>query len=106
MKINFNKNLIMSEEEEQFLSSNICWICEKLINDGDEKVKDQCHIGGNFRGSAPRNCNINLQLTEKVPAIFHNLSGYDSHLFFCKLHKFDVKVDVIPNRLEKYMAFF
>ena len=106
MKINFNKNLIMREEEEQFLSSNISWICEKLINDGDEKVKGHCHISGNFRGSAPRNCNINLQLTEKVPAIFHNLSGYDSHLFFCKLHKFDVKVDVIPNRLEKHMEFF
>ena len=105
MKISFNKNSIMSEEEEQFLSSNICQICEKLINDDDEKVNDHCHISGNFRGSATRNCNINLQLTEKVPAIFHNLSGYDSHLFFCKLNKFDVKIDVIPNRLEKYMAF-
>ena len=35
----FNKNLIMSEEkEEQFQSSNTCWICEKLIDDDDEKV--------------------------------------------------------------------
>ena len=32
MKKHFNKNLIMSEEEEeQFQSSNTCWICEKLI---------------------------------------------------------------------------
>ena len=28
----------MSEEEEQFQSSNTCWICEKLIDDDDEKV--------------------------------------------------------------------
>ena len=41
MKKHFNKNLIMSEKkEEQFQSSNICWICEKFIGDSDEKVRD------------------------------------------------------------------
>ena len=30
MKKHFNKNLIMTEEEQQqSQSSNICWICEK-----------------------------------------------------------------------------
>ena len=38
--------------------------------------------------------------------MFHNLRGYDSHLIFDELKNFDVKIDVIPNRLEKYMAFF
>ena len=61
---------------------------------------------GKFRGAAHRSCNVNFQLTKKVPVIFHNLSGYDSHLIFCELDKFDVKVDLIPNGLEKYMAFF
>ena len=37
--------------------------------------------------------------------MFHNLRGYDSHLIFCQLSKFDVKIDVIPNRLGKYMVF-
>ena len=37
--------------------------------------------------------------------IFHNLRGYDSHLIFYELKKFDVKIDLIPNGLEKYMAF-
>ena len=31
---------------------------------------------------------------------------YDSHLIFNELDKFDVKIKVIPNGLEKYMAFF
>ena len=31
---------------------------------------------------------------------------YDSHLIFNELDHFDVKIDVIPNGLEKYMAFF
>ena len=59
-----------------------------------------------FRGAAHRNSNINIQLTKKVPAMFHNLRGYDSHLIFTELDKFDVKINVIPNGLEKYMAFF
>ena len=45
-KKHFNKNLIMTGEEEQFQSSNTCWICEKLIEDDDEKVGDHCHITG------------------------------------------------------------
>ena len=104
MKKHFNKNLIITEEEKQFQSSNMCWICEKLIE--DKKVRDHYHITGKFRGAAHWSCNINLQLTKNVPVIFHNLRGYDSHLIFCELNKFDVKIDVIPNRLEKYMAFF
>ena len=51
-------------------------------------------------------CNVNFQLTKKVPVIFHNLRGYDSHLIFCKLDKSDIKINVIPNGLEKYMVFF
>ena len=51
-------------------------------------------------------CNINPQLTKKVPVIFHNLRSYDNDLIFNELDKFDVNIDVIPNCLEKYMAFF
>ena len=58
-----------------------------------------------FRGAAHGSCNINPQLTKNVPVIFHNLKGYDSHLIFNELDKFDWKINVIPNGLEKYMAF-
>ena len=46
-------------------------------------------------------CNINVKITKKVPVIFHNLKGYDSHLIFKELSKFNVKLSVIPNGLEK-----
>ena len=40
MKKHFNKNWIMTEEEEEnFQSSNTCWICEKLIEDDNEKLE-------------------------------------------------------------------
>ena len=107
MNRNFNKNVIMSEEEEYlFQESNSCWICKKLIDNGDEKVRDHCHVTGKFIGAAHWDCNINFQLTKNVPVIFHNSRSYDSHLIFNKLDKFNGKIDVIPNGLEKYMAFF
>ena len=105
MKKYFNKDLIMSEEEEQFQSSNIFWVCEKLINDYVEKVRDHCHISGTFRCSAHWNCSVNLQLTKNVPVIFQNLRGYGIHSIFYELNKVDVKTGVIPTRLEKYMPF-
>ena len=49
---------------------------------------------------------VDLQLTKNVPVIFHNLRGYESHLIFRELDKFDLKISVIPNGLEKYTAFF
>ena len=107
MKDQFNKNLVMTEEEEHlFQQSNSCWIYKKIIDNDDEKVRNHCHITGKFSGSAHWDCNINFQLTKKMPLIFHNLKVYDSHLIFSELHKFNLKVDVIPNGLEKHMTFF
>ena len=107
MNKHFNKNLIMSEEEEHlFQQSNSCWICKNLIDNDEEKVGDHCHVTGKFRGATHSNCKINFQLTKKVPVIVHNLRGYSSHLIFNELDKFDLKISVILNGLEKYMAFF
>ena len=102
----------MKKEEEHFQSSNTCWICEKLIDDDDddddddEKVRDPCHVTGKLRGAAHWSCNINLQITKNVSVIFHNLRDYNSHLIFCEINNFNVKIDVIPNRLEKCMHVF
>ena len=106
MNKHLNKNLIMTEEEDLFPESDNCWVCKKFIDNDDEKVRDHCHITGKFRGAARWSCNINFQLTRKIPVIFLNLRGYNSHLIFSKLNKFNIKINVIPNGLEKYMAFF
>ena len=100
-------NLIMSEKEEHlFQQSTSCWICKKLIDNYKEKVRDHCHITGKFRGAAHWNYNINFQLTKEVPVIFRNLWGYDSHLIFNELDKFDVKISVIPNELKNTWHLF
>ena len=83
MKDQFNKNLVMTVKEEYlFQQSNNCWICKNIFDNEDENVRDHCHITGKFRGVAHWDCNINFQLTKKIPVIFHNLKGYDSHLIF------------------------
>ena len=53
MKGYFNENLFMTEEEGHlFQQSNSYWICKKLIDNDDEKVRNHCHVTGKFRGSA------------------------------------------------------
>ena len=66
-------------------------MCGGLIEFND-KVRDHCHITGKYRGSAHWKCNINLKISKKLVVIFQNLKGYDSHLIFKELSKFNCKV--------------
>ena len=54
-----------------------------------------------YRGTSHWSCNINLKMSKKIPVIFYNLRGYDSHLTIKEVSKSGVKVSVIPNGLEK-----
>ena len=106
MDEHFNKNIIISvEDEEMFQLSNKCWICHKLFIVADNKVRDHCYITGKYRGSAYWRCIVNLELTKKVLVIFYYLRGNDSNLIMQEIGKFEVKVSIIPNGLEKYMDF-
>ena len=62
-------------------------------------------ITGKHRGSAHRDCNINVKLNHKIPVVFHNLKNHDSHLIMQELGKFSFKTNVILNGLETYMSF-
>ena len=46
-----------------------------------------------------------MKISKKLPIIFHNLRGYDSHLMIKELSKFNCNIDVIPNGLGKFMSF-
>ena len=92
------------EDNEDFKNSNKCWICDNDYIDSDVKTRDHCYITGKYRSSAHKNCNINVKLNHKIPAVFHNLKNYDSHLIMQERDKFNLKINVIPNELEKYMS--
>ena len=78
-------------------------ICEKLL--GKDRVRDHCHLTGRFRGAAHNCCNINYKIQKFFPVIFHNLSGYDSHLFIKNLGTTAGKISCIPNNEDKYISF-
>ena len=93
------------EDDEDFENSTKCWLCDNTYADGNAKVKHHCHITVKYRGSAHRDCNINVKLNHKISIVFHNLKNYDSHLIMQELGKFNFKINVIPNGLEKYISF-
>ena len=106
MKKHFNKELVMTKKDnEDFENSTKCWICDNDYIDNDVKVRDHCHITGKYRGSAHRDCNINVKLNHKIPVVFHNLKNYDSHLIMQELGKFNHKTNVISNESKKYISF-
>ena len=123
IKKEFNKPLKMTKDDEnKFEKAEECYICNKKYTDEDIKVRDHCHITGNYRGSAHQECNLKLRVNPeqlKIPVIFHNLRGYDSHFIMQEIgeivknntytkkngEKCQMKINAIPNNMEKYMAF-
>ena len=80
-----------------------CWICKKEFN--DDKVRDHCHFTGRYRGAAYNSCNLRYKKPNFTPVVFHNLSGYDSHLFIKNLGFTAGNIDCIPNNEERYISF-
>ena len=106
MKKHFNKECAMTKkDDEDFENSPKCWVCDNVYVDVDVKVRDHCHITGKYRGLSHRDFNINVKLNHKIPTLSCNLKKYDSHFIMQKLRKFNHKINIIPNGLEKHMSF-
>ena len=58
-----------------------CHICFKPFRESNQKVRDHCHYSGIYRGVAHSLCNLRYKIPSYIPVVFHNLSGYDAHLF-------------------------
>ena len=94
---------LTSEEQKLFEQAKTCHICScELKND---KVRDHCHFTGKYRGAAHNKCNLMCKKPRVLPVIFHNLQGYDAHLFIKQLAKLEGKLDCIPSTEEKYISF-
>ena len=73
--------------KDDFEKAKICWICQKEFGERENKVRDHCHFTGKYRGAAPNKCNLQFKKPKFSPVIFHNLSGYDAHLFVKNLER-------------------
>ena len=100
------KEMIFTEEDiKHFYNASDCWICGEEL--GNDRVRDHCHFTGRYRGPAHNKCNLKYRKPKNISVFFHNLSGYDSHLFIKKLGTPDKNenIDCIPNNEEKYISF-
>ncbi|XP_065642381.1 uncharacterized protein LOC136074013 [Hydra vulgaris] len=99
--IKFPKKMTFTTiNKHDFNAAISCHICGKKLN--EDKVRDHCHITGKYIGAAHQNCNLNYKVPKFFPVLFHNLSGYDSHLFIKKLS--GGKLSCIPNNEENLDA--
>ena len=61
---------------------------------------------GEYRGSAHQSCNAQYSWKDyKIPVIFHNLKGYDSHFLTKALNQEIKKIKLIPTTTEKFITF-
>jgi len=96
-------SIVMTPEDKQaFGITKDCHICgEELVGD---RVRNHCHMTGKYRRAAHNACNLKLCIYSdkvKVPVVFHNLRGYDSHLIMQALEGCEDKIKCIPNSMEK-----
>ena len=83
----------------------VCHICLERFKLEDRKVRDHYHYTGEYRGVAHSNCNLQYKIPGHIPVIFHNLSGYDAHLFIRELSVHTGSMGVIAKNTEDYISF-
>ena len=103
-KSKFPKSTLMTMHDKLvYDNSTLCHICNEDL--GEDKVRDHCHLSGKFIGAADEICNLKYKVQTCLPVVFHNLSGYDSHLFSKTLGNSKGDIICIPNNEENYISF-
>ena len=84
--------------------STHCIHCKKAFEEDFymDKVRDHCHITGDYKDAAHWRCSFKIDPEMEIPVFFHNLRGYDSHLLLQGTDGSNVKC--IPNNKERYMS--
>ncbi|XP_071056220.1 uncharacterized protein [Onthophagus taurus] len=86
-------NPMSREEKSTYYSTNNCPVCLCEFSIANPKVRHHDHFTGNFISPLCTNCNLQIKIDYSVPIFFHNLSGYDIHLFVLDLvKKYNVNV--------------
>ena len=108
----FQKAIGNDNEEEMCKAAEVCHICGQQYTGKDIRVRDHCHVTGQYRGSAHQDCNLKLRLNPnnvKIPVIFHNLRVYDAHFMMQEIGKIgkdkNLSIHCAPNNIERYMVF-
>ena len=95
---------LTKEQTKEYKKATKCHICFKEFKDKG-KVRDHCHYTGVYRGAAHFGCNLRYKIPSYIPVVFHNLAGYDTHLFIRELAKHTKDMGVIAKNVEDYISF-
>ena len=76
---------LTKKQWKKYMRSTKCHFCYKPFTQTNLKVRDHCHYTGLYRGPAHSLCNLRYKISSYIPVVFHNLSGYDTHLFIREL---------------------
>jgi len=123
---------LTKKDEINYQNADRCFLCNGLFNtdnDNDDddddvnndvieelenkkidkwtKVRDHDHLTGKYRGPAHNFCNLKYGIRHmRIPVVFHNLKGYDSHFIIKQFKKItNFKIDCIPTSTEKFLSF-
>ena len=96
---------LTEEQWTRYKRASKCHICYKPFNFKDPKVRGHCHYTGKYRGPAHSLCNLRYRIPSYIPVVFHNLSGYDTHLFIKELGAKSKDIGVIAKNKEDYITF-
>lgn len=97
---------LTNEQINNFNNATVCHICENLFIDGDIRVRDHCHLSGEFRGPAHSNCNLNYKIKKFIPIVFHNLSNYDANFLIKSIALgFEGSISLLPINKNKFISF-
>ena len=109
--INYEKKKMIpltTKEEIYYNKQKICYICKKEFdnNDKKQKLRDNCHYTGKYRGAAHNICNLRYKVPKEIPVVFHKGSTYDYHFIIKELVKeFDGNFECLGENTEKYITF-
>ncbi|XP_015914701.2 uncharacterized protein [Parasteatoda tepidariorum] len=96
---------LTKKQTHQYESATHCYVCDSEFSVKNRKVTDHCHVTRIFRGASCNKCNMQITVPNFIPVIFHNFSGYDSHLFIRELGKNGDNINAIAENTEKYISF-
>ena len=99
---------LTKKQWKDYKHASSCHICFKPFKEGNRKVRDHCHYSDIYRGVAHLLCNLQYKIPSYIPVVFHNLSGYDAHMFIKELADSSpdgAKMGAITKNKEDYITF-
>ena len=90
---------------KEYKRTTKCHIYYKPFNEKKRRVRDHCHYTGLYWGAANFSCNLKYKIPKYIPVVFHNLAGYDAHLFIRELSKYTTGMGIIAKNTEDHISF-